>query len=520
MDSPPLLTHSRSFSVHPPLRFVHASDLHLDKTLEYTLEGPAHWEKRYLDVSQRAAERLFQTVLEENVDFLILSGNVLNANLAPPGILLFLLEQFEKLHKADIAVYWAGGEFDSPEDWHTAFPLPDSVRLFPSNTIQEFAVFERQQTADFRRQGTDDKTPIARIVGMSRNQQAKRIRISEFQHDPGGLFTIAVANGEVEPESLSQRHIDYWALGGERRRSAFHGNPRKIGSDGKPVPLALPEWITGKKRERHNLPPQPFTVHYPGSTIALSPQDTGNFGATLVEVNWGDEPVLTHFTTSPIRWLNDVITLDADTDASKLSAILREHIKGFRESQKDEDLFICWFVDIPPCRLADSLRKGNLTAELLTELRAFFGTDFSPDVPLTYPVSLSLLQPEYLPKQFYEQQTILGDFLRSVKHYQERTSEVIDLEPYLPKSWADEWENEDQNAKLLLAEKIAEKTEGKTEENSKNENKEDSTAEKKKEYRFVSTAKQLQQRSAVLKKAAAAGVELLSEEDMFGIVKG
>ncbi|GHT36579.1 DNA repair exonuclease [Planctomycetales bacterium] len=513
--SPPYSSHSASErpAAHPPLRFIHASDLHLNRTLEHIPEGPAHWEKRLLSISVRAAERLFQKVLDENADFLILSGNVLNANLASTGILLFLLEQFEKLHKADIPVYWAGGEFDSPEDWHTAFPLPDNVKFFPSNTIQEYAVYEKRQTADSRRQAIDDSVPVARLIGMSRNQQAKRIRTSEFPHDPGGLFTIAVANGEVEPESLSQRHIDYWALGGERNRYTFHGNPRKKGSDGILVPLELPEWMSGKKRERQNLPPQPYLVHYPGSTVALSPHDTGNFGATLVEIQWGEEPVLTHFTTSPVCWVNDLLTLDADADASKLATILRERLKNFRENQKDEDLFISWFVDIPPCRLAASLRKGTLTAELLAELRTFFGTDFSPDISLTYPVSLSLLQPEYLPKQFYEQQTILGDFLRSVKHFQEHQSELIDLEPYIPKNWADGWEGEYQDAQLLLAEKIEENTGGHSAEKTI-----EKTGADNKTYHYVPTQKQLQRRQSVLKEAAAAGIELLSEEDAYGMI--
>ena len=210
---------------HRPLRFIHASDLHLERTLEGVAECPAQWEQRTLDVSKRAAERLFQKCVEEEIDFLILSGNVLNANLAPPGIFLFLLEQLERLKKAGIAVYWAGGELDSPEDMPSAFPLPDNVYRFPSNSIQEFY---------FQRTEGQDILPIAKLVGMSRNQRNKRIRSSEFPPEPGGLFTIAVANGEVEPETLSQRYMDYWAMGGSNRRHTFHGNPRKKGPDGKP----------------------------------------------------------------------------------------------------------------------------------------------------------------------------------------------------------------------------------------------------------------------------------------------
>ena len=150
-----------------PLRFIHASDLHLDRTLEGIAECPAYWEQKMLGVSKRAAERLFQKCVEEEIDFLILSGNVLNANLAPPGIFLFLVEQFERLKQAGIKVYWAGGEFDSPEDWTNAFPLPENLHRFPSDTIQEYY---------FYRTEGEDTLPIAKLVGMSRNQRRKRIR--------------------------------------------------------------------------------------------------------------------------------------------------------------------------------------------------------------------------------------------------------------------------------------------------------------------------------------------------------
>ena len=39
-----------------PLRFIHASNLHLDRTLELIAEGPVHWEQRMIDVTRRGAE--------------------------------------------------------------------------------------------------------------------------------------------------------------------------------------------------------------------------------------------------------------------------------------------------------------------------------------------------------------------------------------------------------------------------------------------------------------------------------
>ena len=475
-----------------PLRFIHASDLHLERTIEGVTECPAHWEQRMLDVSQRAAERLFRKCLEEEVDFLILSGNVLNANLAPPGLFLFLLEQFERLKKAGIKVYWAGGEFDSPEDLPSAFPLPDNVHRFPSDTIQEY---------HFHRTEGPDTLPIAKLIGMSRNQRNKRIRSSEFPPEAGELFAIAVANGEVEPETLSQRCMDYWAMGGSSKRHTFHGNPRRKGPDGKPLPMEHVE-TTGKKRDKKDLPPQPFILHYPGATLARTPLDIGTYGATLVEIPLDasgrpmDEPVLAHFSTSPIRWVNDRVVLEATDDGGKLADELRQRIKNYREAQKGDNLFINWLIDVPPGTLAQHLRRGGLTNDLLSELRAMYGQD----EPMTWSVSISVLVPEQLPKSHYEQQTILGDFLRSVKHFQDNPAELIHLGGYIPKNWtSNNGGGEEVIKNLLLAEKVTDEI--------------TDAEDKEPKERWVQSPVQTETQQRILREAAMTGVEVFAKTE-------
>jgi len=467
----------------PPIRFVHASDLHLDRGIEGIVEGPPQWEQRLLDVSQRAAERLFEKALAENVDFLLLSGDVLDANLAGPGTLLFLIGQFELLAEAGINVYWAGGEFDSPDDWPSAFPLPNNVYHFPSNSIQEYY---------FQRPDSVSAASLAKIVGMSRNQARRSVRATEFSQDPGGLFTIAVTNGDVEPESLPNRRIDYWALGGTSKRSTFLGNPRKKGLDGRPIVLEPPDdlagtpgQLTGSRKERKDFPPGPYIVHYPGAPVGRSPKEIGVGGATLVEVQWGDDPILTFFPTAPLRWINDQITLGANDNAENLVDELRHRVKNHRTAQTDYDLMINWFVDLPPGTLASNLRRGSLANEILTELRALYGKEEK----LTWSASLTVLLPDTLPPTYYEQQTILGDFLRSVQHHQRHPKEIIDLEAYLPKGREDHLAEQ-----LLLASKVEVEAE---------------SPEEPPKTRLVQNSEQTDAQRRVLHEATFIGLELL-----------
>ena len=474
------------------LRFIHASNLHLERSVEEILEGPAHWEERMFTISKRAADRLFERVIAEEVDFLLLSGEILNANLASPDLFLYLLEQFGRLKEAGIKVYWAGGEFDSPEDWPSVFPLPDNVYQFPSNSVQEVYYF---------RHGESQVKPAAKLVGMSRNQGRRQIRVSEFPVEPGGVYTIAVTNGDVEPETLSSRRFDFWALGGQKRRSVFYGNPRKKGLDGKPIPL---EQTGPDKRDKKELTPLPYCVHYPGALVARSPKDTGTFGAVLVEITFGEDPEFTFFPCSPIRWVNDQITLEPTDDAGKLADEIRERVKQYRATQKNEDdLMINWFIDVAPGHIMSILRRGTFTQDLLSELRALY----AKEPPLTWSVGIAPLLPDTLPTAMYDQQTILGDFLRSIKHLQNNTQETVDLQPYLPKDisqFVKEGKTETQVdtffKELLLTTKI--ETENTTEEGH--------TVTK---TRIVQTDQQAATQTRVLREAILVGLELLGGEE-------
>jgi len=283
-------------------------------------------------------------------------------------------------------------------------------------------------------------------------------------------------------------------MGASSKRHTFHGNPRKKGPDGKPLPVENVE-TTGKQRDKKDLPPQPYIVHYPGATLARTPIDIGLFGATLVEVPLTEsgksleEPVLSHFSTSPIRWVNDRVALEATDDGGKLADELRQRIKNYREAQRADDLFINWLIDIPPCPLAQHLRRGGLTQDLLSELRALYGQD----EPMTWSVSISVLVPDQLPKSFYEQQTILGDFLRSVKHFQDNPLEFLHLEGYIPRNW----EHEETIKQLMLVEKVTDEI--------------TDTEDKEPKERWVQSPQQTETQQRILREAAMTGLELFAQ---------
>ena len=73
------------------------------------------------------------------------------------------------------------------------------------------------------------------------------------------------------------------------------------------------------------------------------------------------------------------------------------------------------------------LRRGKLAAELREWLRSEYGHRS----PAAWTVSLEVELSETLPPEWYEQETIRGDFLRAVRQLQMNPDEPLVLDSYL-----------------------------------------------------------------------------------------
>ena len=99
------------------IRFIHASDFHLEQTPYGLSEVPEHLRDELIDAPLQAAARVFEAALLEDVDFVILSGDIINPRAAGPYAIALLLEQFELLREQRIRVYCAAGRGDALDEW-------------------------------------------------------------------------------------------------------------------------------------------------------------------------------------------------------------------------------------------------------------------------------------------------------------------------------------------------------------------------------------------------------------------
>lgn len=362
-----------------PFRFVHASDFHLERLPSGLAEVPDHLRELFIESAYAAAERVFETVLSEEAEFLVLSGDILDPRQTGPRGPLFLVEQFNRLAEREILVYWAGGRVDPPAAWPSALALPENVHVFPKGHVEEF-IHQRQDT------------PLVRLMGAGHDRN-RPIRPTDFEPDPAGLFTIAVVHGKSDAKALKPRGIHYWALGGRHQR----GTP-----------------LSGSE-----------VAHYPGSPQGRCPAESGIHGCTLVQVD-RRQARTSPVPTDTMRWLDARISVDEQTTRENLEEMLRQRMASAIDSAVQTDLLISWTV-LGEGPLQRQLRRGRLAGELIEWLRAEYG--FGP--PAAWSISLRAEPTASLPQELYEQETILGDFLRTIRQLQMNPDDPVELESYV-----------------------------------------------------------------------------------------
>lgn len=366
-----------------PFRFLHASDFHLERPLLGVPEVPDHLRELFLDAPYTSATKVFEAALAEDVAFVVLSGDILCPRSTGPRGPLFLAEQFAPLAARGIGVYWVAGAVDPPEAWPAVVKLPQNVHVFP---------FGRVEAATVHR----DAGPLARLVGVCRDRQ-HALRPADFPADAAGLYTVAVAHGEVDTAVLQGQAAHYWALGGRHDRST----------------------------------PQcgPHVVHYCGSPQGRRPEESGVHGCTLVEVDQQHHTRTSLIPTDAARWLSERVLVEEATSPEDVQTRLRERMHTLLEAAPAISLLVSWTV-AGRGPLVAQMRRGHLAAELLQWLR----NDYGYRRPAAWSVSLEAEVSETLPPEWYEQETIRGDFLRALRQLQMNPEEPLALEQYVAES--------------------------------------------------------------------------------------
>jgi DNA repair exonuclease SbcCD nuclease subunit len=354
-----------------PFRFLHAGDLHLDCPCNTAAELPDHLIDLLIEAPLQAATKLFDAALNHRVDFVLLSGDVVDPQRAAPRELLFLVNQFQRLADRNIPVYWSGGPIDSLPQWPAYIVWPSNVHRFFNGRIHHF----RHEIAG---------ALVCEIIG-SNHDSSQPSRPYDFAPGAADCFSIALAHANWTATALGDIGIDYWALGGS------HNSTTPLESK--------------------------CVAHVAGTPQGRSIHETGPHGCTLVAVDEHSSVHLTPIDCDVVRWLTPQLLLPATANRGDLERILIERLDQLQEPPADVVLLMNWQIACHgPLRWA--LQHESLGAELITKLRHDFGRKQSPIWTLAVEAAL----PEQMPSAWYSEETLRGDFLRAVQQCTEASS--------------------------------------------------------------------------------------------------
>ena len=362
-------------------RFLHTSGFHLASTLFGIADPPEHLQSLLVDAPFHAAEGVFEAAIREEVDFLVLCGDILDPSTAGPAAVAFLQQKFEQLSSRKIAVYWAASKTDLAGDLLFHLDFPANVRIFSCDVVETLT------------HSRSDR-PVAMLTGRSWNGQ-RPLRAAEFSREGQEGFQIAVlyARGDVQPNT---RHgVRYWALGGS--------------------PSAVDLFATKQEMAR-----------CPGSPQGFCPQQAGPHSCTLVSVDGEGEMRTRSVETDVVRWLDEAFPVSEGASIRDVRHALRSQLERLAAGQ-GRPLLVSWKLT-GPGRFEGSLVRRRERNELLDWLR----TELGHHSPPLWSMVLDMEPPQTIPADWCDDDSILGDFLRAVREQLEKDKEPLDLQSYVP----------------------------------------------------------------------------------------
>lgn len=207
------------------MRFLHASDLHIDSPLRGLDRYDGAPVERLRTATRGALERLVDKALDERVDFVLFSGDIYDRDWQDFHTGLYFREQLVRLGRAGIRVFIVQGNHDAQGVISRQLVLPPNVTVFSSRTAQTFRIDELSVAIHGRsfpeRVVDEDLVPSypAPVPGSFNIGMLHTSLTGRPGHDtyaPTDLATL-VAKG-----------YDYWALGHVHAREVVSEQPRIV----------------------------------------------------------------------------------------------------------------------------------------------------------------------------------------------------------------------------------------------------------------------------------------------------
>ncbi|MGH8475239.1 MAG: metallophosphoesterase family protein [Methylococcales bacterium] len=273
------------------MKFIHSADIHLDSALT----GLERYEGAPVDeirgATRRAFDDLTELAIDEEVDFVLLAGDLYDGDWKDYNTGLYFVERMRRLREANIRVFMIAGNHDAASQITRHLRLPENVKMFAARMPERVVL---------------DDLDVA-IHGQSFASRAVTEDIS-----------MAYPQGDPELFNIGLLHT---CLGGRPGHEAY-------------APCTLDGlrskgyqyWALGHVHQREEVCREPWIV-FPGNTQGRHIRETGPKGCTLVTVDHGEVCRVAHCDLDVLRWSLCTVDVTGSETVDDLCEQVRESLR-------------------------------------------------------------------------------------------------------------------------------------------------------------------------------------------------
>lgn len=323
-----------------PFRFLHAANLYLDHQLRGVGPVADHLREPLEQATLLAWDRIVETAITRQVDFVLLAGNSFDAADHSLTAQVMLVQGLEKLAEHDVPVFIVPGIADPDMAWRLGMALPDNVTRFGGELGEPVSL-----SRDGRRFCT-----IHHVMANTRDLNSNdgngldelAVFAPQFGPDECGPFDIALLESITNDAALAPELQDSDSNSATRRgRSAFDRpafDPTLVAQ------CPIEYWALGDGSHRQSWRVGRGLAHTPGGTQGVSPTDTGTMGCTLVEVESDGRVRESFIPTARVRWEDVTVSVPSQTTREFVMQQLRNGLDAIPRTTQDELWLVTWHI--------------------------------------------------------------------------------------------------------------------------------------------------------------------------------
>ena len=360
------------------MRLIHISDVHLDTPFA---GRPDALRRRLRRASLEAVERCVSTALAEEVDALLIAGDLFDGPHLSFESERFLLEQLGRLAEAGIQVVYATGNHDpGTGNRATALEWPGGVTVIARGDPVTVPILDRTGSLAGHVTGAGHATP------REPDDLSRRLAPPPDARVP----QVALLHTQVVTAAARRAHHDYAPSTLEHLRGAgFH------------------YWALGHVHLRQELSTEP-PVHYCGNLQGRSPRETGPKGGLLVDLGDPARPLIEFREFAPVRW--ERLAVGTVGEARTLDDVVREVVRAWEEARAaapgDEGTEWVLTAELAgPSPIWRQLREPDELATVEDEVARTLGV-------VGAEVRAHRVHPKVRPEEHLERRDVLGATLR------------------------------------------------------------------------------------------------------------